>query len=180
MRADAIRNLDKVLATGARLLARDPTTTIAKIAAEAGVDRATVYRRFDSRDALLAAIYQARYDAVEQAIDEARLTEAPVVVALHRYVEGIIVATRQWPVDLQRLGADAVVGDRRARLTRRVDDFVERAVDDGLFRADLPDGWIAAYLRHVVHLAADEFPDLDAAPAADLAVDSLLRGAGRH
>ena len=40
-------------------------------------------RRFASREELLAAVYQARYDAVEQAIDTARLREAPVAVALH-------------------------------------------------------------------------------------------------
>ncbi|MDT7681694.1 MAG: hypothetical protein QOG57_2004, partial [Pseudonocardiales bacterium] len=41
MRADAIRNLDSVLQTGARLLAHDPSTSITTIATEAGVDRRT-------------------------------------------------------------------------------------------------------------------------------------------
>lgn len=88
MRADAARNLELLLSTGARMLADDASASIAAIAAEAGVDRRTVYRRFASREELLAAVYQARYDAVEQAVDAARLDQAPVAVALHRYVEG--------------------------------------------------------------------------------------------
>jgi hypothetical protein len=42
MRADAARNLDKVLSTGAHLLAQDPSTSVAEIAAKEGVDRRTV------------------------------------------------------------------------------------------------------------------------------------------
>jgi len=128
MRADAARNIEKVLRTGARLLAQDPTTTIAAIAVAAEVDRRTVYRRFDSRETLLAAVYEARLDAVGKAIAAARLTEAPVA---------------------------------------------------GLFRDDFPEGWIQALLIHTVNVAAHEFPGIDAAQAADFAVDSLLRGTGR-
>ncbi|MFE4723000.1 TetR family transcriptional regulator, partial [Streptomyces sp. NPDC056728] len=68
MRADAARNLETVLTTGARMLAADPTASISSIAAEAGVDRRTVYRRFASREELLATIYESRLEAVEQAI----------------------------------------------------------------------------------------------------------------
>jgi AcrR family transcriptional regulator len=179
MRADAARNIDKVLRTGARLLAQDPTTTIAAIAAAAEVDRRTVYRRFDSRETLLAAVYEARLDAVGEAIAAARLTEAPVAVALHRYVEGIITATREWPVELRRMREVLGVRDRRGDFIAQVTAFVERAVGEGLFRDDLPGGWIQALLVHTVNVAAHEFPEIDAAQAADFAVDSLLRGTGR-
>ena len=180
MRADAARNVEKVLSTGAQLLAQDPSTPITAIAAAAGVDRRTVYRQFESREQLLAAIYQARLDAVETAIDTARLTEAPVAVALHRYVEGIITVTRAWPVELQRMRADSAIRDRRAGFIAQVAAFIQRAVDEGFFRAGLPDGWIESLLRSVIHIAADEFPEIGAARAADLAVDSLLRGIGQR
>jgi len=179
MRVDAARNLELVLTTAARLLARDPTTSIAAIAVEAGVDRRTVYNRFDSREALLAAIYQARLDAVEKAVDDARLTEAPVAVALHRYVEGIISATRMWPVELERMRADSGIRDRRGDIIQRVADFIQRATDEGVLRADLPKGWIESLLRHIVHVAAHEHPEIEAAQAADFVVDSLLHGAGQ-
>jgi AcrR family transcriptional regulator len=180
MRADAARNLEAVLTTGARLLATDPSASIAAIAAAAGVDRRTVYRRFASREELLAAIYQARLDAVEQAIDAARLVHAPVAVALHRYAEGVIVVNRTWPVELGRMRADQTIRARRDGFLAQVDAFLQRATDEGLLRADLPAGWASALLRQLLHLATDELPDLDAGRAADILVETYLRGVGRE
>lgn len=178
MRADAARNLEAVLTTGARILATDPGASIASIAAEAGVDRRTVYRRFASREDLLAAIHESRLSAIEQAIADARLREAPVTVALHRYVEGIIEVNRKWPVDLSRMLDDETIRERRDRSRLEVDRFIERATEEGLLRADLPEGWASALLPQLMHFASRELPDLSAAQAADLAVDTLLHGIG--
>jgi serine phosphatase RsbU (regulator of sigma subunit) len=54
-RADAIRNERRILEAAGNLLARSPTTTLAEIAAAAGVSRSTIYRRFKTRDELIAA-----------------------------------------------------------------------------------------------------------------------------
>src|SRR5260370_10713857 len=104
--------MELVVSTGARLLADDPSASIADIAAAAGVDRRTVYRRFASREELLAAVYEARYDAVEQAIAAARLREAPVAVALYLYVEGIIAVNRKLPAETSRLLAEETSTER--------------------------------------------------------------------
>lgn len=179
VRADAARNIDAVLHTGARLLAQDPATSMATIATTAGVDRRTVYRRFATRESLIAAMFTAKLDAAEQVLDEARLTEAPVAVALHRYVEGIIPSVRQWPVEIKRLDSgDETIESRRRAARQRLDEFIDRAVREGLFRADVPKPWIRALLDHTVHLAAEKFPDLPAPKCADLVVDTLLKGVG--
>ena len=104
MRADAARNLDAVLQTGATLLAEDPGASVAAIAEAAGVDRRTVYRRFPNRDALLCAVFQAKLDAFDEVIDRSRLTEAPVGVALHRFVEGAVEVVRRFPVGHEQMG----------------------------------------------------------------------------
>lgn len=178
MRADAARNLQAVLTTGARMLAADPAASIASIAAEAGVDRRTVYRRFDTREKLLAAIYASRLAAIEEAIADARLREAPVAVALHRYVENIIAVNRTWPVDLTRMLADDAVRERRDASVREVDAFVQRAVDEGAFRSGVPDGWAQALLPELMHLVVRRMPELSDGQAADLVVDTLLKGLG--
>ncbi|GLP70915.1 TetR family transcriptional regulator [Streptomyces sp. TUS-ST3] len=178
MRADAARNLEAVLTTGARMLAADPGASIASIAAEAGVDRRTVYRRFASREDLLAAIYAARLTAIEQAIEDARLREAPVAVALHRYVENIIAVNRTWPVDLTRMLADDSVHARRDAGIAEVDMFLRRATDEGLLRPDLPSGWTSALLPQLMHLVSRQLPELSPGQAADVVVDTLLNGLG--
>ena len=178
MRSDATRNLQLVLRTGARLLAEDPSASIAAIAAAAHVDRRTIYRQFTSREELLAAVHSARYDAVERAIDAARLHEAPVAVALHRYVEGIIAVNRAWPVVMRDVLADPTVAEHRNRLVKEVDAFLQRAVDEGLLRPDLPPGWVGAVLPSLMLHAAEGLPDLTPAQAADLVVETLLRGVG--
>ncbi|MFD4599586.1 TetR/AcrR family transcriptional regulator [Streptomyces sp. NPDC058464] len=160
------------------MLAADPGASIAAIAAEAGVDRRTVYRRFASRDELLAAVYEARYDAVERAVEHARLREAPVAVALHRYVEEIIGVNRKWPVELTRLKADDTIRERRDALVREVDGFLRRATDEGLLRDDLPLSWASSLLPQLMHLASQQLPELSAAQAADTVVDTFLRGLG--
>ncbi|MEV1155074.1 TetR/AcrR family transcriptional regulator [Micromonospora chokoriensis] len=179
MRVDAARNLEAVLTTGARMLAADPAASIASIAAEAGVDRRTVYRRFASREELLAAIYESRLGAIEQAVEEARLREAPVAVALHRYVEGIIAVNRRWPVELGRMLTDPSISERRNRVIEEVGAFLERATSEGLLRPGLPAGWASALLPQLMNLAVAQLPHHSAAQAADVVVDAFLHGTGR-
>lgn len=178
MRADAARNLEAVLTTGARMLAADPGTSIASIATQAGVDRRTVYRRFTSREELLAAIYESRLTAIEQAIQDARLREAPVTVALHRYVENIITVNRTWPVDLAQMLTDDAIRQRRDASAQEVDAFLERATAEGLLRQDQPQGWAAALLPQLMHLVSRQQPGLSPAQAADIVVETLLNGLG--
>ncbi len=178
MRADAARNLELLLTTGARMLADDPATSIAAIAAEAGVDRRTVYRRFTGREELLTAVFRARLDAIEAAIEAARLREAPVPVALHRYVEEIVGVNRKWPTEVSRMRSDPEIWARRLRAIDEVDAFLQRATDEGFLRPDLPDRWPGNVLGQLVHLSTKDLPELSDAQAADVIVDTFLRAFG--
>ncbi|MFF1650998.1 TetR family transcriptional regulator [Streptomyces sp. NPDC058240] len=177
MRADAARNLDAVLQTGARLLAQDPGTSIAAIAVAAGVDRRTVYRRFRTREALMAAVHTAKLDACEQVLAQARLAEAPVAVALHRYAEGIITVSRRWPVDLQQVEDEAAAA-RLHWLIEQLDAFLARAVREGFIRPGLPDRWARSLLVHLTNIASHEMSELAPAQGADMVAQSLFTGLG--
>ncbi|MFE7750247.1 TetR/AcrR family transcriptional regulator [Streptomyces sp. NPDC057428] len=160
------------------MLAADPGVSIASIAAEAGVDRRTVYRRFTCREDLLAAVYEARLSAIEWAVEDARLREAPVAVALHRYVENIIGVNRAWPVDLTRMLADDSVRVRRDAAVREVGLFLHRATDEGLLRPGLPEGWASVLLPELINLASHQQAHLGPGQAADVVIDTFLRGTG--
>lgn len=178
MRADAARNIELLLTTGARMLAEDPAASIGAIATEAGVDRRTVYRRFAGRDELLTAIYEARLDAVEAAIEVARLREAPVAVALHRYVEGIVGVNRTWPTEVSKLRPHPELWARRRRAVDDVESFLQRATDEGFLRPGLPARWPGSVLGQLVYLSTAELPGLSDAQAADVIVDTFLRAFG--
>jgi AcrR family transcriptional regulator len=178
MRADAVRNLEAVLLTGARVLARDPTASMAAIAREAGVDRSTVYRRFPTREALLAAVFQAKLDAAERGLDAARLEEAPIPVALHRLVDETVEVSRRWPVDVARMRQDPAAARRSDELRERIEAFVARAARAGLVREDLPERWARDLLIGMMDLAAHRQRDLPSGVAADLVSEAFLRAVG--
>jgi AcrR family transcriptional regulator len=178
MRSDAARNLDTILRTGARLLAEDPGTSITAIAAEAGISRNAVHRRFANRDALRDAVLHTKLDAVDAILGEARLDRAPVAVALHRFVEGIIAVMRRYPIDQDQLRGDAESYGRMLAHRAQIAAFLRRAMDEGLIRSDLPDGVAQALLHQIIILLARQFRDHDAAEAADIAVNTLLTGIG--
>ncbi len=179
MRADAARNLTAVLRAGARLLAEDPGASMAAIAAAAGVDRTTVHRRFANRESLLSAIFQAKLDSAERVLDEARLGESPLQVALHRYLEGIIPVSREWPVDVRlMMQKDPAAWARREEQSARLDAFIRRALDEGYLRAGVDAAWARTILDELVDTVAHRFPDLEPPQAADLVADTLLNGLG--
>jgi AcrR family transcriptional regulator len=63
LRADAQRNLDRILEAAAAAYAEvGPDVTIDEIARRAGVGHGTVFRRFPSKDALRAAVIRVRLD----------------------------------------------------------------------------------------------------------------------
>jgi AcrR family transcriptional regulator len=179
MRADAARNIDAVLQTGARLLAEDPSTSIAAIAAEAGVDRRTVYRRFACRETLRDAVFHTKLDGIEAVLREARLESAPVAVALHRFVEGIIGVVRRYPIDPELMTDDADSYQRMLGQRKQIANFIQRAVDEDLIKSDLPDGMAAALLQKIIALFARQYCHLSPAQAADIVVDTFLNGIGK-
>ncbi|MDT7567015.1 MAG: hypothetical protein QOG76_5639, partial [Pseudonocardiales bacterium] len=159
MRADAARNLDAVLETGARLLAADSGTSITAIAAEAGVSRRLVHRRFASREALEECVFQTKLEAIDAVLADARLDSAPVAVALHRFVEGIIAVVRRYPIDPEQMRGSAESYARMNGQRVRIAAFIRRAMDEGFIRSDLPDGMAMALLHATIDLLALQFPD---------------------
>jgi TetR/AcrR family transcriptional repressor of mexCD-oprJ operon len=87
LRADAARNVHRIVEVAARMLGDDPHVGMAAIATAADVSRATVYRHFPTREALMDAIRRQALGAGEQAIVDCRLDEGSAVEALRRLVE---------------------------------------------------------------------------------------------
>ena len=178
VRADSARTIQTLHRVAARMLVEDANVSLVAIAARAGVDRRTVYRYFDNRDTLIDTIYRAAYEAGERAMDEARLDSAPTVVALHRLFEGLVRVIREYPLREPEPGSP--IYPRYQQHIERFAAFVRRAVDDGLVRADLPEGLALEIFQKTLLMLAGEYQQLAPGAVSDLAVDILLNGLGVH
>jgi AcrR family transcriptional regulator len=84
MRADAARNVHRIVEVAARLLGENPNLAMADVGIAAGVSRATVYRHFPTREALVAAIHMQAVEQGEAALKACRLDEDAATDALRR------------------------------------------------------------------------------------------------
>lgn len=157
-RADAQRNIDKILAAGLSLYSSRAGVSVAEVAEAAGVGRVTLYGHFPSRTELAKAIMERAFEETEaawQGVD----TGGPAGAALER------VLREQWYLmERNRNLRDNIIGDvspqwLRARhdpIMRRIEDLITRGQDEGAFRTDLPLSWMLTALYSLVHAAADE------------------------
>lgn len=83
-RADALRNRSALLDAAAEVLAETPQASLAEIATRAGLGRATLYRHFDSRRALQAAIREEALSRAADALADADLSGCDTREAIRR------------------------------------------------------------------------------------------------
>jgi len=182
LRADSERTVRTILAAAERVLRKDPAATIEQIAAEAGVARTTVHRRFATREALIEALGAWATRQFADAIDSSRPEQLPPLVALYQVTVNVLEVKISWGYGMGRpAGADPESDRIRAEILARCDQLFRRAQQAGLLRPDVDLDW----LRRVYYVLIGEAVEGDGAgrsPAelATLVMDTLLRGAGAN
>jgi TetR/AcrR family transcriptional regulator, mexCD-oprJ operon repressor len=177
-RADARRNIEAILDAARRCLASDPNATVAQIAEHAGVGRVTLYGHFPTRADLVDAVFRRVSEDADAAL-EGIDTSGDAVEALTRLVAAtwqlvhptsavLTAAERELPPERLR-------GHHDAHLAR-VQSLVSRGRRDGVFRTDLPEGWLVTTAYAVMHAAAAETQAgrLDADTAGQAVVKTLV------
>ncbi|WP_232665201.1 TetR family transcriptional regulator [Pseudonocardia sp. TRM90224] len=164
----------------AELTAR-PGATMAQLAAAAGISRATLHRRFPSRDALVEHLARTAAAAVVEAVAAARPDEGPAVAACERLVAALVPLGARFAFLLRESGElDLLpdVGAARGALDDAVAGLVRRGRADGTFRTDLPEPYLARLVPVAVFTAweAVQAGELGWSVAADAAVSTLLAG----
>ncbi|MEV4001646.1 helix-turn-helix domain-containing protein [Actinomadura sp. NPDC049753] len=113
MRADARRNVGRILAAAEALIAEDGAeASLEKIARRAGVGSATLHRHFPSRRALLEAVFKDRVAALCAQADDLT-TAADPGEALFTWLRAVGVhaaANRGLSASLTRAGGDPSLG----------------------------------------------------------------------
>ena len=178
-RADARRNAERILDTTAELLAADPAVSLERIAARAGVSRATLYHHYAGRDALLDALTARSIAEVKAAIEAARPRDGRPAEAMER------VLRAAWQVIGHYRGLVLVNPHRldRAELRARLEPalkpvraLITRGQRAGEFDAELPADWLIGVITDVIHAASRQVSAGAMSPEA--AERALLRTAG--
>ncbi len=90
VRADARRNIERILDQAARVLADDNSAGMAAIARASDVGRATLYRHFPTRERLIEAIRARAITETQRAISGSRLEEGSFTQALGRLTAALL------------------------------------------------------------------------------------------
>lgn len=157
-RADAERNIARIVAAARRALSADPEARVDDIAQAAGVGRMTLYGHFPSRADLVEAAVVDALRAGEQTLSAIDLT-GDAMAAVVRLLES------SWSLAAESsalLGAAegalpaARILELHAEPASRVEELLRRGQDQGVFRADLPISWLISVIHQILHGAAGE------------------------
>ncbi|KJY25843.1 TetR/AcrR family transcriptional regulator [Streptomyces sp. NRRL S-495] len=177
LRADARRNREKILAAAVRVFTTQGLDAhLDRVAKEAGVGSATLYRNFPTREALVEAVYR---DEV------ARLcAAAPALLAEHPPMEALRVWTRLFldyvtakygMIDALRAIAatgESPYGHSRELVRAAVATLMEACAAAGVIRTDIGPADLAAALEGIALTSAGA----DRRPQAERLLDLTLDG----
>ncbi|MFC9970681.1 TetR/AcrR family transcriptional regulator [Spirillospora sp. NPDC127200] len=182
-RADAERNIARIVSAARRLLSVDPSAATDDIAKAAGVGRMTLYGHFRTRADLVEAALADALRAGEETLSAVDLTGDP-----REAMARLLTSSWQLVAESAALlaAAEDVLPSGRVRElhdapARRMAELVHRGREQGVFRTDLPADWLVSVVHYILHGAADQvragrLAPQDAADAVTKSIRSVLAG----
>ncbi|HEX2312127.1 MAG TPA: TetR family transcriptional regulator [Thermomonospora sp.] len=157
-RADAARNIARIVSAARSCLGRDPGASIDDIAKAAGVGRMTLYGHFANRAELVEAALADALRAGEEALAAVDLT-GDAREALTRLLDSSWALVAE-SATLLTAAQETLPAERIRQLhaapAQRVEDLVRRGQEQGVFRTDLPMTWLVNVVHYVLKGAAEE------------------------
>jgi AcrR family transcriptional regulator len=182
-RADAERNIAAILDAALVCLTEQPQVSSAAIARAAGVGRVTLYAHFPSREALLEAVLDRTLAQAAAVVRAAAPDEGPPAEALARLLRtswDVLDRHRQlFEIAQHELGPTRL-RERHDEAMSHVERLLARGRDEGVFRTDLPLGWLVTVVYSLLHAAAEDVNAgrLPRSDAADALTATLLAALG--
>jgi TetR/AcrR family transcriptional regulator, mexCD-oprJ operon repressor len=158
------------------LAERGDHASMSDVAAAAGVARATVYRYFPNREALLEALGRLALEDIGDRLAAARLDEVAVGDAVERAVRALVTVGDGFVVvarDRARPGNAAF----EKRIAAPVRDLLARGQRERKIRDDVPAAWLAEALFGVVVNVIGSAPRLGTEDAIAAIASVFLEGA---
>ncbi len=185
LRADAVKSGTQVLTAADRLLRINPYATLEEIALAADVSRATIYRRFPTRQHLSIALSRWAIGRIVEALSQAQIDTAPAYIALYQAARNVInvKVSLEYARNLTP-PEDPIVYEYQSKMKKMVNDLLVRCQEEGIIRKDIDLTWTRAIFYAFVHEATGmEIQNASGIKSsgenlAGLVVDSLLHGVG--
>ncbi|TGD90579.1 TetR family transcriptional regulator [Mycolicibacterium sp. CH28] len=141
VRADALRNRERLLTAAATAFSRGADVSLEAIARDAGVGIGTLYRHFPSREALTEAVYRTELAEVAASAEQL-LDRHPPAIALRRWMDRYaeFVAAKRGMAESLRMVLDSGAVepcDTRAAILRAVELLLSAGAADDTLRADV-------------------------------------------
>jgi len=181
LRADAVRNRAALLEAAAEVLAAAPEASLAEVATRAGLGRATLYRHFESRDALIAAIRAEVLSRAATALADADLAECDTREGLRRAAGALVPLGLRFRILLaEGADTDPEFLTARDRTLAPLAALLERGRAAGEVSPTASPAWLALSLAGLLLTAvrAAAAGLLDPADAGELVATSFLDGHG--
>lgn len=156
-RAQALRDRvsSGIVAAAAEVFARHgAATNMAEVAAAAGVARATVYRYFPTRQALLERLAEIAVSDAGRRLEETRLEQVDADEGVTRAARALLEVGDYLTV-IAREGVRPRSDEYERRVLAPLRRLFERGQRTGAFRSDIPAGWLTnVFVELVVGVAA--------------------------
>ena len=171
------RIADAIVEAAARTLAQGgDRVSMHDVAAEAGVARATLYRYFPSRQALVEEVGRLAASDAGARLRSARLGEVPVEEGVARAVRALVEVGDLFIVlARERVRPDPEVFESSLGAPLRT--LVERGQEMGNLRDDIPSSWLTESLVGLVVSVLSVSPTMGTEDTIAAAASLFLRGA---
>ena len=173
------RIADAILEAAARTLAQSgDTASMSDVATEAGVARATLYRYFPSRQALVEEVARLAATEAGARLHSARLGEVRVEEGVARAVRAMVEVGDLFVVlARERVRPDPEVFE--SSLGAPLRGLVERGQRMGNIRDDVPSMWLTESLIGLVVSVLSASPAMGREDTIDITTSLFLEGASR-
>lgn len=145
-----------ILDAGTAVLAKNPTASLADVAAAAGVGRTTVHRYFAERSDLVAAIGTDVLDKIAAATDRARPDDGPALTALERICQEYFELGESLTIAFD----DSLAGtwnwddwDEETEADQALARLVDRGREEGTLDGRLDTDWIVQLVWSLLYVA---------------------------
>lgn len=171
---------ETLLDAAATTLAQKPDASLNEIAQTAGVGRATLYRYFPNREAILRALIIESFEQIEQVIAPILAKKQSAVEALRDCIDALVPLGDRYHFlwSAPTFEDDPEIIERYEQQTETWIELVEALKREGVVASDMPTAWVLAVLEGLTYTAWSSVYDGYVArrDAPELMFRTLLKG----